>query len=162
MIYYQKWTSPLTDLHLYADDDHLLAVAYTENQRAIVRRLGITTTSAQPSPIIKQAINQLSEYFAGQRQEFRLPLKLQGTEFQQRAWSELTRIPFGKTISYSEQARKIKKASAVRAIGSANGRNPLSIIVPCHRVIAQNKSISGYAGGAKLKQKLLALEGITL
>ena len=101
---------------------------------------------------------QLAEYFAGARQEFDVPLKLVGTPFQQQVWRELVRIPFGTTITYAELARRVGKPSASRAVGHANGRNPVSILVPCHRVIGANGKLTGYAGGIDKKEWLLNWE----
>ncbi|HTM53326.1 MAG TPA: methylated-DNA--[protein]-cysteine S-methyltransferase [Pirellulales bacterium] len=101
---------------------------------------------------------QLAEYFAGQRQRFDVPLKLAGTPFQQRVWQELLRIPFGTTISYAQLAERVGQPTASRAVGHANGRNPISIIVPCHRVIGANGKLTGYAGGLDKKQWLLEWE----
>jgi methylated-DNA-[protein]-cysteine S-methyltransferase len=101
---------------------------------------------------------QLAEYFAGERRTFDVPLKLAGTPFQQRVWQELVRIPFGTTISYSQLAQRVGKPTASRAVGHANGRNPVSIIVPCHRVIGANGKLTGYVGGVDKKQWLLARE----
>jgi methylated-DNA-[protein]-cysteine S-methyltransferase len=103
---------------------------------------------------------QLTEYFAGSRREFDLPLRLQGTGFQTRVWQELTEIPYGQTWSYGELAKRIDKPSASRAVGLANGRNPISIVVPCHRVIGADGSLTGYGGGLPRKQWLLAHEGL--
>jgi methylated-DNA-[protein]-cysteine S-methyltransferase len=101
---------------------------------------------------------QLAEYFAGERQQFDVPLKLAGTPFQQRVWQELVRIPFGTTISYGQLAQCVGKPTASRAVGQANGRNPISIIVPCHRVIGANGKLTGFGGGVDKKQWLLAWE----
>src|ERR1700722_6252893 len=101
---------------------------------------------------------QLAEYFAGGRQQFDLPLKLAGTPFQQRVWQELVRIPFGTTISYGQLAERVAKPSASRAVGRANGRNPISIIVPCHRVIGADGKLTGYGGGIDKKEWLLEWE----
>jgi methylated-DNA-[protein]-cysteine S-methyltransferase len=101
---------------------------------------------------------QLAEYFAGGRQQFDVPLKLAGTPFQQRVWQELVRIPFGTTISYGQLAQRVGKPTASRAVGRANGCNPISIIVPCHRVIGANGKLTGYGGGIDKKQWLLAWE----
>jgi methylated-DNA-[protein]-cysteine S-methyltransferase len=101
---------------------------------------------------------QLAEYFAGERQQFDVPLKLAGTPFQQNVWRELVRIPFGTTITYAQLAERVGKPTASRAVGATNGRNPISIIVPCHRVIGANGKLTGYAGGLDKKQWLLAWE----
>ena len=103
--------------------------------------------------------SQLREYFAGRRQSFDVELNLQGTEFQLAVWNELLRIPYGDTITYAELARRIGKPSAIRAVGAANGANPIPVIVPCHRVIGSNGTLTGYGGGIERKQWLLALEG---
>lgn len=111
-----------------------------------------------PTKILKQAVKELNEYFAGKRTKFDVPLNPSGTEFQKAVWNELTRIPYGETISYQELAIRINKPKAVRAVGAANGKNPLWMIVPCHRVIGKNGTMTGYAGGISLKKKLLLLE----
>jgi methylated-DNA-[protein]-cysteine S-methyltransferase len=102
--------------------------------------------------------DQLAEYFAGRRQEFSVPLKLVGTPFQRSVWQELLRIPFGSTISYAKLARRIGQPTASRGVGNANGRNPISILVPCHRVIGANGQLTGYGGGIDRKQWLLEWE----
>lgn len=101
---------------------------------------------------------QLTEYFAGERTQFEIPLKLQGTPFQQQVWNELRRIPYGTTLRYGELAQRIGQPNASRAVGNANGRNPISIIVPCHRVIGSDGRLTGYAGGITKKQWLLDWE----
>lgn len=106
----------------------------------------------------KDIAHQLQEYFACRLQEFDVPLRLAGTEFQRRVWLELTRIPYGQTISYRELARRVGNPKACRAVGSANGRNPVAVIVPCHRVIAADGGIGGYGGGLPCKTWLLELE----
>jgi methylated-DNA-[protein]-cysteine S-methyltransferase len=109
---------------------------------------------------LSAALRQLGEYFAGTRREFDLPLRMRGTEFQQRVWRELTEIPYGQTWSYGELAKRIDNPSASRAVGLANGRNPISILVPCHRVIGADGSLTGYGGGLERKRWLLAHEGL--
>jgi methylated-DNA-[protein]-cysteine S-methyltransferase len=109
--------------------------------------------------ILAQAVQQLEEYFAGQRKTFDIPFDVKGTEFQNRVWRALEKIPYGMTCSYSDIARKLHQEKAVRAVGTANGKNPVCIIVPCHRVIAANGSLGGYSGGLAIKEKLLKLEG---
>src|SRR6185295_6172208 len=112
----------------------------------------------QADPLFVAVREQLAEYFAGERQQFDVPLKLAGTQFQQRVWQELMKIPFGTTITYAELARRVGNPNASRAVGHANGRNPISIIVPCHRVIGAAGKLTGYAGGLDKKQWLLAWE----
>jgi len=104
------------------------------------------------------AAKQLLEYFAGKRREFEVPLDLRGTEFQVAVWRALCAIPYGETISYAEQARRVGRPSAPRAVGAANGANPIAIIVPCHRVVNADGKLGGYGGGLPLKKRLLALE----
>jgi methylated-DNA-[protein]-cysteine S-methyltransferase len=111
-------------------------------------------------PVLKDTATQLEEYFAGARTEFDVPMELDGTAFQKEVWAELSRIPYGETISYGELARRVGRPKGPRAVGQANGRNPIPIIVPCHRVLAGN-GIGGYGGGLPLKRALLAVEGIT-
>ena len=161
-IYFKKWHSPVGDLFLYSDDTHLVALAYEANHDAIVKRLALKNPTKKTSAVIDAALEQLTEYFAGQRKNFDIPVRSVGTQFQQVAWQELQRIPYGRTITYAEQAKRLKNASAVRAVGAANGKNPISIIVPCHRVIGADGSVTGYAGGIDAKTKLLSLEGIQL
>lgn len=111
------------------------------------------------SEVIKQAVRQLDEFFAGKRRVFDLPLLFVGTDFQKKVWSELLNIPFGETISYKEMARRIGLPTAVRAVANANGANSVSIFAPCHRVIGSDNSLTGYGGGLAAKEKLLKLEG---
>jgi methylated-DNA-[protein]-cysteine S-methyltransferase len=116
----------------------------------------VNNATIDPLP---KAIRQLNEYFAGTRREFDLPLSMDGTEFQRRVWRELTKIPFGKTWSYGQLAKRIGNPNGSRAVGLANGRNPIAIIVPCHRVIGANGSLTGFGGGIDRKEWLLAHEG---
>ena len=111
-------------------------------------------------PVLKDTATQLEEYFARQRTQFDLPIELDGTAFQREVWAELSRIPYGETISYGELARRVGRPKGPRAVGQANGKNPIAIIVPCHRVVAGN-GIGGYGGGLPMKRSLLALEGVT-
>jgi methylated-DNA-[protein]-cysteine S-methyltransferase len=110
-------------------------------------------------PVLKLCATQLSEYFSGKRKCFELPLSAAGTPFQKSVWQALEEIPFGELRSYSDIAYRINRASAVRAVGAANGKNPLPIVVPCHRVIGSNGSLTGFAGGLATKEHLLRLEG---
>jgi methylated-DNA-[protein]-cysteine S-methyltransferase len=150
-IYFKKWSSPIGDLFFYSTDKALLALVFQKKN---------IEASAKTNPIIEEAISQLKEYFKGERKTFNLPLKPIGTDFQMRAWRALKKIPFGKTISYKEQAALLKIDKAFRAVGTANGKNPISIIIPCHRVISSTGKISGYAGGPKIKAALLEMEGL--
>jgi len=112
-----------------------------------------------PTPVLTRTALQLEEYFGGERTEFDVPMELDGTPFQRQVWAELTRIPYGVTISYGELARRVGRPRGPRAVGQANGRNPVPIIVPCHRVVAGN-GIGGYGGGLPVKRALLAVEGV--
>lgn len=112
--------------------------------------------------VVRQAEQELREYFAGRRRTFTVKLDLEGTEFQRKAWQAMRKIPFGETISYGDQARKVGKPKAYRAVGSANGKNPIPIIVPCHRVLASDGSLGGYSLGLSMKRRLLALEGVSV
>lgn len=114
-------------------------------------------------PIIRHAATELSEYFKGERKVFTVPIDLKsGTEFQKKAWDELCLIPYGKTISYGEQARKLGNPKATRAVGGANGKNPIPIIIPCHRVISSVGKLHGFSGGIGLKKRLLKIEGVAI
>lgn len=110
------------------------------------------------TPVLSEGRRQLAEYFAGKRRIFDLPLDLRGTEFRKKVWGALLGIPYGETITYGELARQVGNAKAVRAVGQANHHNPISIIVPCHRVVGAGGALTGYGGGLALKEKLLELE----
>ena len=112
----------------------------------------------QETPLISRAIEMLREYFDGTRQDFDLPLRPLGTDFQQKAWAALLEIPYGQTRTYKEQAIAVGNEKACRAVGAANGKNPISIFIPCHRVIGSNKTLTGYGGGLDVKKALLELE----
>lgn len=120
------------------------------------------TTGAQPegSTPVARAARQLQAYFAGERCDFSVPLSPKGTEFQRRVWHELERIPYGRTISYGELAKRVGNPNASRAVGAANGANPLPIVVPCHRVIGANGTLTGFGAGIDVKAKLLEIEGV--
>lgn len=116
------------------------------------------TITPRATPLTEVCREQLTEFFAGQRQQFDLPLDPQGTEFQRQVWQALAAIPFGETRSYGQLAEGLGRKGAQRAVGAANGRNPISIVIPCHRVIGSDGSLTGYAGGMGRKQWLLAFE----
>lgn len=153
-----QWKSPLGIMYLAASETGLAALAFAENWAEVKARL--PALEKAHSPLLERAVHELAEYFEGKRKQFSLPLDLHGTEFQRQAWSALLEIPFGKTTSYSEQARAMKRPSAARAVGAANGRNPVCIVVPCHRVLGADGTLTGYAGGIRQKKALLELEGI--
>jgi methylated-DNA-[protein]-cysteine S-methyltransferase len=116
------------------------------------------SSSTKASNYLAQTERQLHEYFAGKRKKFSLKLDIAGTKFQEAAWFSLNNIPYGKTISYADQAKRVRKPKAFRAVGTANGKNPVAIVLPCHRVVASDGSLGGYGGGLAIKRKLLALE----
>jgi methylated-DNA-[protein]-cysteine S-methyltransferase len=122
----------------------------------------IGARSGDVPDVVKEAAIQLDEYFAGNRTEFDLPLRLEGTDFQRDVWVALGEIPYGKTISYAELASMVRRPTAFRAVGQANGKNPIPIVLPCHRVIATGGGIGGYGGGLDMKRRLLALEGVAV
>ncbi|MBQ9858840.1 MAG: methylated-DNA--[Oscillospiraceae bacterium] len=141
--------SPIGILAIAADGEYLTNLVF-----------GSCVPGAQEgsSSVLNNAISQLNEYFAGTRKSFDLPLKFDGTEFQKLVWRELQNIPYGKTISYKELAEKTGNIKACRAVGMANNKNPIPIIIPCHRVIGANGKLTGYAGGLEVKKFLLELE----
>lgn len=149
--------SPVGTLTLVARGNSLAAVLWEEERENRVRLGDLQRDDAHPT--LQATARQLGEYFAGNRQRFELPLDFVGTDFQRQVWAALLTIPFGETRSYGDIARQIGNPSAVRAVGAANGRNPISIIAPCHRVIGASGSLTGFAGGLQAKQYLLALEG---
>lgn len=158
--FYKKIASPVGKLTLVASGDNLVAVLWP-NERP--QRVVIEESVASPRhPVLLAAEKQFAEYFAGKRTRFDLPLEFHGTEFQRRVWKALTKIPFGKTSSYGDVAVRAKSPLASRAVGAAVGRNPLSIVVPCHRVIGQSGKLTGFAGGLEAKAFLLKLEGSML
>lgn len=153
-MYYCYLTTPIGELLLAGDDDALCLVGFPEGKLRYEPEPG-WTRNEKP---FAAARAQLGEYFAGTRKHFDLPLKLNGTEFQLRVLQELQRIPYGETTSYGDIAQRIGRPKAVRAVGAANGRNPIPIIVPCHRVIGSNGSLTGFGGGLGAKRALLQLE----
>ncbi|MHC8351808.1 methylated-DNA--[protein]-cysteine S-methyltransferase [Pseudomonas sp. RT4P38] len=149
--------SPVGELKLVANGSRLAAILW-ENDKPGRVRLG-PMSEAPDNPILMHTAQQLREYFAGTRNRFDLELAFAGTEFQKKVWAALLTIPFGETRSYSEIARQIGNPSAVRAVGAANGKNPISIVAPCHRVIGASGKLTGFAGGLEAKERLLMLEG---
>jgi len=153
---YKRMASPVGVLTLAATDEGLAAILWENDRRGRVP-LNLVAEDAR-HPVLLEAERQLNEYFGGSRTAFDLPLDASGTPFQRRVWDALMSIPFGETRSYAEIARQIGSPSAVRAVGAANGRNPLSIVTPCHRVIASSGALTGFAGGLDVKARLLRLE----
>ncbi|MFK8256558.1 methylated-DNA--[protein]-cysteine S-methyltransferase [Erwinia sp. AnSW2-5] len=155
--WYKMMHSPVGELKLVATEQGLAAVLW-ENDDPKRVRFRPQLEDIQNATLL-EAERQLREYFAGHRQQFILTLDFIGTEFQKQVWAALVTIPFGETRSYGEIAQQIGNPTAVRAVGAANGRNPLSIIAPCHRVIGANGKLTGFAGGLETKAFLLRLEG---
>lgn len=153
---FMKMASPVGALTLVANDDALVAVLW-ENENPKRVRLAELVEQID-HPILLATEKQLNEYFAGTRQQFDLPLDFEGTEFQKKVWQALLSIPFGETRSYRDIAEQVGNIKAVRAVGAANGKNPISIIAPCHRVVGINGKLVGFAGGLDNKQILLRLE----
>jgi methylated-DNA-[protein]-cysteine S-methyltransferase len=149
--------SPLGTLTLIASDNGLAAILW-ENDRPGRVRLEVLGEDAA-HPVLRETERQLADYFAGRRRAFDIPLDFTGTEFQKAVWRALLTIPFGETRSYAQIARQIGHPTAVRAVGAANGRNPISIVTPCHRVIGSSGKLTGFAGGLDAKAFLLRLEG---
>jgi methylated-DNA-[protein]-cysteine S-methyltransferase len=150
--------SPIGRILLMSDGSALTGLHTNIDNRP--QRLGAGWIEDAESAPLREAARQLHEYFAGSRREFDLPLNLLGTEFQMRVWRMLTGIGYGETCSYGDLAKRLDSPGASRAVGLANGRNPISIIVPCHRVIGANGSLTGYGGGLERKRWLLAHEGL--
>jgi methylated-DNA-[protein]-cysteine S-methyltransferase len=146
--------SPVGPLRFYATEGGLTAI-YLENHKGAPV---LTATEREDHPVLLAARRQLEEYFAGGRVAFDLPLEPVGTPFQQTVWKALREIPLGATWSYGDLARRIGRAGAARAVGAANGKNPLSIVVPCHRVVGTDGTLTGYAGGVPVKRWLLEHE----
>jgi len=159
MDYYYKWIgSPVGKLKLIGSDNGLAAVLWEDDDPKRVRVS--TDMENNDHPILLEAERQLKEYFEGKRNAFALQLDAVGTDFQKEVWKALSTIPYGETRSYGDIARQIGDIKAVRAVGAANGRNPLSIIVPCHRVIGASGNLTGFAGGLENKACLLSIEGV--
>jgi methylated-DNA-[protein]-cysteine S-methyltransferase len=153
--FYKFVQTPIGRLQLVASDKGLMGVFYKEHYREMNDEM----VESDSNQFLIKAEKQLAEYFAGKRKEFDVKLDMQGTVFQINAWRELQKIPYGETISYGEQAKRVGDAKKARAVGTANGRNPFLIIVPCHRVVGAGGALGGFSsGGIPTKKKLLELE----
>ena len=148
MKYLDYINSPIGLIELTADESVLISILFQSKQQQ----------KSQPNHLTELAAKQLAEYFAGSRQSFEIPTAFQGTDFQNKVWHSLIAIPYGTVASYRDIAEAIDNPKAVRAVGTANGKNPLTIIVPCHRIIGSDGSLTGYAGGIERKQWLLQHE----
>lgn len=146
------YKSPIGILEIVGNDDGIQSVLFVKEDDFKIAEI----TSKE----VKKCFVQLDEYFSGTRKEFELKLNLKATVFQEKVWRELLKVPFGKTRSYLEQAKALGDVKAIRAVASANGKNPISIIIPCHRIIGSDGSLTGYAGGLHRKKWLLEHEGV--
>ncbi len=153
---FKTMKSPVGDLKLVASDKGLAAILWPNDDPKRVRLAPLTEDHRHP--VLNETERQLGEYFKGRRKIFDLPLDFAGTGFQQSVWKALLKIPYGQTRSYGELAKQLGNAKAVRAVGAANGRNPISIVAPCHRVIGASGKLTGFAGGLQAKAFLLQLE----
>ena len=154
--FYKTMKSPVGELKLLASDKGLAAILWEKDNP---RRVPLAPVVEDKShPVLLETEHQLNDYFAGKRTIFSLKLDFNGTEFQKKVWAALLTIPFGETRSYGQIAHQIDNPKAVRAVGAANGKNPISIIAPCHRVIGSTGKLTGFAGGLEIKAHLLALE----
>jgi len=144
---------PIGDIRIIENGKSITSLKFTVNQPN-----SLSDAIEKETPLIKEAIQQLTEYFDGNRTVFDVPIEVQGTEFQKRVWGALCTIPYGETRSYKQVAAIANCPKGVRAVGMANNRNPIAIIIPCHRVIGADGSLTGYAAGLTVKQKLLQLE----
>ena len=151
MLFNKIINSKIGYLHITANKNALLSISFIDNNIEV---------KENTNSIIEEVIIQLNEYFEGMRKEFTVKLLPKGTDFQKQVWNELLNIPFGKTVSYSDVAIAIGNPKAVRAIGNANNKNPIPIIIPCHRVIGKSGKLVGYAGGLGIKEALLELENM--
>ncbi|MEZ9441352.1 methylated-DNA--[protein]-cysteine S-methyltransferase [Vibrio atlanticus] len=148
--YKMLYDAPIGKMIIVSNGVSLIEIDHVNHEELMI---------SNPDDLCQLAAKQLDEYFAGQRIEFDLPLKaIKGTDFQKVAWQALTTIPYGETISYGEQAKRMDNPKAVRAVGGANGKNPFSLVVPCHRVIGENGTLTGYTGGMNRKEWLLDFE----
>lgn len=156
----KSFKSPFGTFLIVANPDSIVALLLPNQETK--KETFETAVENKNHPILKQCEAELKEYFAGSRKEFTVPVSGAGTEFQTKVWNELMKIPFGETTSYLKQARRMKKEKAVRAVAGAHSKNPIPILVPCHRVIASDGRLHGYAGGISLKKKLLEIEGLSI
>ncbi len=156
-LFYKLIDSPIGKLKLVASEKGLVGILWEEDRPGRVRLSELTEDVKHP--VLVKTEEQLREYFQGQRRKFTVPLDMRGTPFQKQVWEALLAIPFGETRSYGQLAKQLGNPDATRAVGAANGRNPVAIIAPCHRVIGSSGKLTGFAGGLEAKAHLLSLEG---
>ncbi len=160
MIYYTSIKTQIGNLGLIRNDDYLLKI-YLPNKeisKQILQQIYPNENIVENKSGFNDVVNQLTEYFAGKRKRFTIKTKIQLSPFYKKTLTEVAKVPYGETVSYSQIAQKLNSPKAARAVGSANARNPLPIIIPCHRIIANNGKLGGYAGGLKIKKYLLKFE----
>ncbi len=148
-MFYSYFKSPIGLVQIGGTASEVTSLDFVERRRE----------KTESNPLLDRAARQIAEYFAGKRQVFDVPISYQGTDFQERVWGQLLKVPYGKTASYQDIARGVGSPLAVRAVGAANGKNPISLIVPCHRIIGSNGTLVGYGGGLWRKEWLLKHEG---
>ncbi len=153
-IFYAQLESPIGALLLVSEDSRLTQITFAKDGRPTMPKAEWREEAAG----FRETVRQLRAYFAGELETFDLPLAAEGTPFQQKVWGELLKIPYGNPTSYGELAKRTGNPKASRAVGLANGSNPIPIVIPCHRVIGSNGKLTGYGGGLRIKEKLLALE----
>lgn len=151
LIHTVYYTSPIGTILLEAEDEQLTVVSFRDD-------VSIAETGTTTSPLLKTTIKQLDEYFAGTLKQFDLPMHPAGTAFQQKVWDQLIKIPYAETVTYLHMAKRLGNVKSIRAAASANGKNPIGIIIPCHRVVGADGKLTGYAGGLHRKQWLLEHE----
>ncbi len=148
-MFYSYFKSPIGLVEIGGTASEVTSLNFVESKRE----------KTESHPLLDRAVKQIAEYFEGNRRVFDLPISFSGTDFQERVWQQLLKVPFGKTASYQDIARGVGNTLAVRAVGAANGKNPISLIVPCHRIIGSNRTLIGYGGGLWRKEWLLKHEG---
>ncbi len=163
-IYLSKLDSPFGRIFLASSDNGLVQIGLAAREKFLseVQKKYPESDLVEDDSKNHAVVDQLSEYFRGKRMTFSVPIRFDGTDFQNKVWHALTEIPYGQTVTYKEVAEKIGNPKAVRAVGNANNRNPIAIVVPCHRVIGADGKLVGYGGGLEMKEKLLKLEGAIL
>jgi methylated-DNA-[protein]-cysteine S-methyltransferase len=158
MIRYTRFDSPLGTVMAVADEGGITHVDFIDAKYA--RRIEPDWVEDPQAPVLSECASQLAEYYGGKRTQFDLPLAPRGTPFQKRVWDEIARVPYGKTITYGELAKRAGAPEHARAAGAATGRNPIGVVIPCHRIVGADGSLTGYAGGLERKRELLELEGV--
>lgn len=157
-MFYKIYNFEIGRILIVENEDYIIKVEFLNDKTYALDEKIFKAGTKKETLLIKKTKQELMEYFKMKRKIFDIPIKLDGTEFQVKVWTELLKLPYGKTCSYLDIAKKIGNPNAARAVGMANNKNKIQIIIPCHRVIGSNKKLIGYAGGIKVKEKLLKLE----